>query len=161
MCASRSLCHHLSWVYLCSCISSLRGSEPVSGPWIQSLPCTSSLLLKTGLLSGFQLGSAFGGNRQEMTEGREEVGCLYPAPSLQVGCDSLPKAASPLHTATLSMSGDSSLSGPLCYANSCCQHQVPAPPSVGLFTSSAQLCKLSLFETLLLSPCGYPVCLGP
>lgn len=153
MCASSlpvpspPLCHHLSRVHLCSCSSSLRGREPVSAPWIQSLPCTSSLLPKTGLPSSFQLGSAIGENRQEMTEEAGEVGCLYSAPSPQVGCDFLPKAASPLHTATLSMSGDSSLSGPLGYADFCCQHQVPAPPSAALFTPSTQLCKLSLFET--------------
>lgn len=166
MCASSlpvpspPLCHHLSRVHLCSCSSSLRGREPVSAPWIQSLPCTSSLLPKTGLPSSFQLGSAIGENRQEMTKEAGEVGCLYPAPSPQVGCDFLPKAASPLHTATLS-----------CQATAPFQGLWVMLTSVASTRSLHHPLRVSLhpllsfvncpFLKLLHSPSGYPVCLGP
>lgn len=140
---------------LCSCSSGLRRSEPVSAPWIQFPPCTSSLLLQTVLPSGFQLGSAIGENRQEMREEAER----------EVGCDTLPP-----HRRLVVTSAKSCITSPDSHplharrqlpfwASGLCQLPMPAPGPCtttlcGTLYTSAPLCKLYLFETFLRSPWG-------
>lgn len=118
---------------------------PVFAPWIHFLPCIFSLLLEAGPPSGFQVQ---GGSGRDEGERRETLGVCALPPLYRLA---VTPCQWPRHLSIRPPSPGSGDSSGLCQLLLLPAPPlfppVPVPPSAGLFTTSAQLCKSSLFET--------------